>query len=176
MTDDKTILDSTKDGALVLPNIADMKGQVADQVRAFLLNMLPKEVFERVVEQAWKQLTEPQVEVKTDHYGRTVSEETRPSYLAQLVIDELKQQIQQIVKKWGDDWRGSDAAQRQARRALDSSIERAAELHMKAVGADIVGRTLDAMHEAMRGRVCKVCSRFIVSTQSPCPGCGTYNS
>jgi len=59
----KLTLGASKGSGFVQFNLDDVKDKVADQMRVFLLNMMPANAFSQVIEIAFKKLTEPRPEV-----------------------------------------------------------------------------------------------------------------
>jgi len=153
------ILEATKTGELVQVNMTEIKSQVADQMRAFLLNMLPKEAFDKIIETVWTRLTQPREEkVRDGHYGqeRTV---TKPSELEEMVTNQMRAVLLARVKEWGERWAARDSED------IDDALlvsfrelaNECAKTHLQSVGDSIVSRTLALLQNQ---RACGSCSRI----------------
>lgn len=130
------IVDATKNGQLVQINMNEIKDQVGDQIRAFLLNMMPKEVFDNVIETAWKNLTEPRPP-KPDQWGN-VRGETKPSELEEMVTNAMRQELRKRVSEWGEEWRQTDDCELGAKTMFKELTEMAAGKFINRVAAQIV--------------------------------------
>ena len=165
------ILSATRDGGMVQLNLDDMKGKVADQMRAFLLNMLPAEAFDGVIEQAFKRLTEPRAP-KNDRYGKPQGSE-QPSELEEMVIIEMRKQLATKVEEWGKKWKDTSAADRARDQAMSDLVDRAASGFVTRVASQIVQDSLANLATSANTTVCQ-CGR-VVSRLRSCPDCGVYN-
>jgi len=159
---------------LVSIDMAKVKEHVGDQLRAFLLNMMPQEVFDQVIESSWRNLTEPRPEL--DNYGRPKSGgQTRPSELEEMVTAEMRTQLKAKVADWGKEWRESDACADASKGLLKELVEIASGGFINRVAATIVQEAAGTIAEGGRPRmtICCGCNRNAFSGQQ-CP-CGTWN-
>ena len=173
MTDkNELILGTTKDGGLVQFNLDDVKGKVADQMRAFLLNMMPAQAFNQVIETAFKKLTEPRPAL--DYQGKPDrSKPEKPSELEEMVVAEMRKQLAEKVAEWGKKWRETPVAERVRDKLMSDLIDRAASGFVARVASQIVQESLANFDAAANTIVC-ACGRIAPRNQS-CSDCGNYN-
>ena len=162
------ILEATKDGQLVQINYAEIKDQIADQVRAFLLNMMPKETIGQVCEIAWKNLTEPRP-VVLDSYSQ-VKTPAKPSELEEMVTDIMRKKMMDSVAAWGQEWRTSPELMRETDTRMTQMIEHAAKTHLHAVGQSIISRAIESLPSP-----CNSCGQP-ASRNSSCSNCSQWNN
>lgn len=175
MSDKETeiVLSSTNEGQLVQFNLDDVKGKVADQMRAFLLNMMPAKAFNEVIELAFKKLTEPRPVL--DYQGKLDrANPYQPSELEEMVIVEMKGQLSEKVREWGKRWKETPAAERARDKLMKDMIDRAAGSFMTQVSASIINGAIDAMASATKTVKCSSCSNLAPKGAS-CMQCGNYN-
>lgn len=173
MTDEKTmsIIDATKNG-LVQINMKEVKEQVADQLKAFLLNMMPKEAFDQVIDVAWKNLTEPRPEVKKP-YGQNTP--AKPSELEEMVQVAMREELKKKVATWQIEWAKTDSANIAAKAAFSELVAKASGEFIHRVGVQIVNEAASILSEqaSISYVHCRSCSNRVVSGTT-C-SCGTYN-
>ncbi len=136
MDNDQSILDATKKGEMVQFDLVNMKDQISDQMRAFLLNMMPKEAFDRVIETAWKQLTEPRPEIKNS-YG-TVTQDEKPSELEEMIMVEMRAELKKRVAAWAAEWGKTEDCSLGAKVMFSELVSAASSKFIHRVGAQIV--------------------------------------
>jgi hypothetical protein len=162
------------DNPLATIKIDDMKGQVADQLRAFMMTLIPKEAFDKVVEASWERLTKPRRMNKGNEYHPNWVE--LPSELDEMVTAEMRTQMLAKVKEWSVKWRETYDAEQGAKQVLAELVNQAAGafIHNAARGiVDLaVNNALDA-HDEIRMN-CGSCYQP-TRTNSTCR-CGFYNS
>ena len=171
MTSDQNILDSTKKGELVQFDLANMKDQISDQMRAFLLNMMPKEAFNGVIETAWKKLTEPRPEVRNS-YGQNTP--AKPSELEEMTTIAMREELKKRVAKWQLEWAKTADCDLGVKTMFNELINKAAGQFIQRVGAQIVeeaATTLSA--DGVNYTNCGACGQRAVSGIT-C-GCGHFN-
>ena len=173
MTGDQNILDATKKGELVQFDLTNMKDQISDQMRAFLLNMMPKEAFNQVIETAWKKLTEPKPEVRNS-YGS--NRDAQPSELEQMITVEMKSQLKLRVEAWGKEWGSGKECSLGAKAMFNEMVEVASAGFIHRVGVAIVRDAASALASHATASVpCSsgvCCNSVIPGTMC---GCGTWN-
>jgi len=168
------ILEATKTGELIQVNMGEIKTQVADQIRAFLLNMTPREAFDQIIDIAWNRLTKPRVEkVRTDHYGPEKTVE-KPSELEEMVTTEMRKILMARVEEWGKTWATRDLEEKDAvlLAGLREIANECAKAHLASVGESIFSRVLDYVRTA---RNCEHCGESGIRNQS-CKRCGRYSA
>lgn len=171
MTTNQTILDSTKAGDLIQVNLAEMKGQVADQIRAFLLNMMPQAAFDKVISDAFDKLTKPRRVNTGDRWNEKW--EDKPSELEEMVTTEMRRIMQERVKSWAKQWetRASQDIDDTLSMNLHVLANECAKAHLQSVGNSILSSALSAMSAAASGSVvCTGCRR--VGHPGDYCGCG----
>ena len=173
MTDNEAILDATKTGALVQFDLANMKDQVADQMRAFLLNMMPKEAFNGVIETAWKKLTEPRKNIK-DSYGRVTQKEA-PSELEEMTTMAMREELKKRVAKWQLEWAKTADCDLGAKTMFNELVNKAAGQFIQRVGVQIVNEAAQVLSSgaSLDTVQCSSCHRTALKGQS-CQ-CGAWN-
>lgn len=181
MLSDQTILQSTAEGQLVLPSAHEMQKQITDTIRAFMLNAMPREAVEKLVEGAWKHFTTPRQVNKGDQY-RPVWEEA-PSPLQAMFNDEMKRQLVLMVKEWGDEFRKAAKDGDKANAAIRVYYKDLTELAAKSFFENLSGQIVaQAVSEVGNSLSCQGCGRLVSkSNYSPgcgwsCPHCGHYNN
>ena len=152
-----TLLDSTKTGELMQVNLGEIKGQVADQIRAFLLNMMPQAAFDRVIADAWEKLTKPRLPEK-DQWGHSRGE-AKPSELEEMVTGEMRTIMLARVREWSSDWakRESASVDGVLRTSLDQLATACAQTHLTTIGREILERAMSSMSDM---KLCDRCQRF----------------
>jgi hypothetical protein len=170
---DQNILDSTEKGELVQFNLVDMKDQVADQMRAFLLNMMPKEAFDQVIEASWKKLTEPRPEVR-DSYGH-IKAPAKPSELEDMITVEMRQELRKRVAAWAVEWGKTDDCSLGAKTMFSELIAAASGQFIHRVGVQIVQEAAQVLSSGAGLDVvqCTGCHRTAIKSQM-CQ-CGNWN-
>lgn len=154
-------------------NLDDVKGKVADQMRAFLLNMMPASAFDQVIEVAFKKLTEPRPEEK-DRYGNT-KRPAGPSELEEMVLIEMRKQLAAKVAAWAEEWKNTPDCARARDEAMLALIDKAAGTYVHRVASQIVSTAFDALSSHCEAvMACSGCGRVVVRNKS-CTDCGTYN-
>lgn len=157
-------------------NLNDVKGVVADQMRAFLINMMPKEAFDQVIETAWRKLTEPRPEEKSQ-YGN-VKTPARPSELEQMVTKQMREELQKRVKEWGEEWRKNEDCDLGVKTMFAELIDVASSRVIRRIATDVVMEAAQALGSSSSSPSnnivpCGGCSKPAFSGQS-C-GCGHWN-
>jgi hypothetical protein len=167
------ILNKTKDGQLVQLNMADMKDKISDQIRAFLLNMMPKEAFDQVIDSAWRNLTEPRPEVK-DSYNR-VTQMASPSELEEMVTTQMRQQLRKRVSEWSAEWSQTPACELGAKSMFTELVDMAAGKFIHRVSCQIVQEAAGVLAGAaqIQSTQCGSCHRQSIQGQQ-C-SCGFWN-
>lgn len=154
-------------------DVDQVKAQIGDQVRAFLINMLPREAFDGAIETAWRKLTEPRPQL--DYRGNVdKSKPVRPSELEEMVTTAMKEQLQERVKEWAVEWRKTPDCEIAGKAMLSELVEKAAGVFIQRVAGGIV---LEAA-EALAGNASTVtncgCGRVVIRNQQ-CGNCGEWN-
>ena len=109
---------------------------IGDQLRAFLVNMLPKEAVDQVINTAWRKLTEPRPEL--DYNGRPKQGKMLPSELESMITDMMREQLKTLVATWASEWAKTPDCEVAAKGMLSELIEQAAGGFMRRVAASIV--------------------------------------
>lgn len=172
MNKNDIILDATRDGGVVKFNLDDAKGQIADQIRAFLLNMMPAAAFDSVIDVAFKKLTEPRPEVK-NNYG-TVTQKAGPSELEEMVMDEMRRQLSVKIAEWGKRWRDTPDAERARDETMNLLVQTAAREFMTNVSHSIVSQAISAVRMDTGMRKCESCGKP-APIDASCNDCGHWN-
>lgn len=173
MPDNEAILDATKKGEMVQFNLANIKDQVADQMRAFLLNMMPKEAFNEVIETAWKKLTEPKPEIRNS-YGS--NRDAQPSELEQMITVEMKSQLKKRVEAWGKEWGSGEDCTLGAKAMFNEMVEVASAGFIRRVGVSIVQEAAGALASQASAMVpCSSSSCYNSVVPGTSCRCGTWN-
>ncbi len=157
---DMAILKVTEGGDLAQVNFAQMKDQVADQVRAFLMNALPRDAIAQLCETAWKNLTQPRYQ--------------KPSELEEMITDEMRKQLQVKVNEWGNTWFGSDDADAASIDVLRKLTEVAAKAYLESVTMGIVHTATKAMRTTPAQ--CTHCGHRDIASGQYCPACCLYSN
>lgn len=173
MPADQVILQSTAEGALALPSAADMQRQITDQIRALMLNMLPRETVDKLVDNAWKHFTTPQTIKTGDRYNEKIEE--RPSPLQQMFNSEMQTQIVAIVKEWGEEFRKAAYEDETVTAAIMERFRELSEAAGRGYMQSVTKAAVTmAVSECGRSCVCRGCHRFAPGGKS-CPDCGSWN-
>lgn len=118
-------------------DMSQVKDQVGDQLRAFLINMLPKEALDQVIETSWRKLTEPRPEL--DYNGRPKRDgKTLPSELEAMVTDAMRAELKKRVGEWAAEWAKTSDCETTAGTLLSELVEKAAGGFMRRVASSIV--------------------------------------
>lgn len=168
------MLAGTQKGELVQVNFTEMKDQIADQIRAFLLNSMPKAAFDNVIQVAWDKLTKPRIVQVGGGYHAT--KEERPSELEEMVTAEMRKAMLGRVKTWSVEWANREAGTIDAttQAALEALATKCAQLHLQTVGQQIVSHALTTMSLSQGTiRPCTTCGRL--GTAGDYCACGSRN-
>jgi len=167
-----SVLAATGGGVLPQVNMADMKDHVSDQIRAFLLNMMPKQAFDQVIGVAWRGLTEPRPEVR-DKYNN-VKHPERPSELEEMITTEMREQMKQRVAEWAIEWKVTPACDLGAKTMFTELVDLAAGKFVHFVAAQIVGEAASALAaNATAVGSCQSCNSVCIKG-AQC-NCGNWN-
>lgn len=170
---ESTTIPSPKDAQLVPIDMAQVKDKVADQIRVFLLSMMPKEAFDQVIDSAWRNLTQPRPAEKGS-YGSTTKPE-RPSELEEMVTNSMRQELRKRVASWGDAWSKTDACELGAKTMFTELVDMAAGKFIQRVSCQIVQEAASVLAGAghLSPTQCGSCHRPAIQGQK-C-SCGFWN-
>ncbi|MGD9725368.1 MAG: hypothetical protein AB7L09_03050 [Nitrospira sp.] len=117
------------------PSVDRIKDQIGEQLRGFLLSMIPQQALDEVVETSWRKLTEPRPE--TDYSGRPTGK-TRPSELEEMVMAAMREQMKNRVAEWAAEWKRTPACELGAKTMFSELVEAAATGFVQRVAVGIV--------------------------------------
>lgn len=157
--------------ALSHVNINDVKEQIADQLRAFMTSLIPKEAFDKVIQDSWDRLTKSRKVNKGSSYSPDWVES--PSELDEMVTAEMRQQLKLKVDAWGKEWSKTYDADDSAKQVLFELVNHAAGAFIRNAARGVVDEAVLAI-KANCAIKCGGCSKPAIRSTN-CP-CGWYNS
>lgn len=154
-------------------DMSQVKDQIGDQLRAFLINMLPQEALDQAIETSWRKLTEPRKEL--DYNGRPKRDgKTIPSELEQMVTEAMREQLKKRVAEWAEEWRKTPDCDAAAKPMLSELIDRAASGFVHRIAGGIVREAAEALAGNANPVAYCNCGRLAIKGQQ-CPNCDTWN-
>lgn len=161
------------DNPLATIKIDDMKDQVSAQLKTFMMSLIPKEAFDKVIEGSWERLTKPRKVNRGNSYTPQWVEE--PSELDEMVMNEMRKQIVEKIKAWGEEWRKTYDAEEGAKQVLSELVNQAAGAFIHNAARGIVHNAVEALLRDNDGQRmnCKKCFQP-TAVYTTCR-CGHYN-
>lgn len=142
-----TIIPNPENGQLVTIDMTQVKDKVADQIRDFLLNMMPKEAFDQVIESSWRNLTQPRAGNK-DSYGRAAPD--KPSELEEMVTNTMRQELRKRVASWSKAWANTPDCELGAKAMFTELVDMAAGKFIHRVSCQIVQEAASVLAGAVQ--------------------------